>query len=699
MALTKANNRMIDGAMVNVLDFGAVADGVDTGSSFTGTDSTAAFQAALDFASTNDKTLYIPEGNFYFAKQNLNDTGYLLCPNDKYVISGSGANTVLMIDEDPTWYDGTVGGRGVVFLFDTGTSTTGQKDEHDFFRIKDLTLKGRWSHVAGSRGLNGFRIEGFNDVQFDNIRLIDIRNNGTRSKHNNSYIVVNTYAERCAAGAWRSQDTNKVICTGNVIKHTDDDALDFHSADEFASSYPARTSIVISNNVLEGCEGIVALGAKHIVVSDNTLKLCHGSAIVVGSSIHPEGATSPFALTVSNNMIVDTIERYDNSTGGLGTSNTQQGVIYISGDQYSTASTSGVIPGKYDAVSGTVLPIWTNSGTTPKWGALNVGDTFDEGSDTTVYSSAGGFCYTVTGNVVMRTLPEVTNYSDWGFGPYYDGAYGFVDPAVNDNNFKAHGFVLLGEMSDFIISSNTVLGMPEAAVYFRGEHSSGRELAFRNGIISGNTFRAVKNGILKDNIGGSPAFADYDDWPIIISGNIFDIDPYHVSSLRTSPLDGSWVSDSGSDARAIYMRNCKGLIIENNLFKNTYAPVQGNVDPYEQFDLSKNTVACNPSAIGYTASNKGVADVPRSGEGFIYTIIFSDPTTANYDTVNNVCVNQATSVPTSGTYVTGHFVRNSNPTTASSKTVMGWARQTVGTGHAVATTTTADWAPLVIPTS
>jgi hypothetical protein len=49
MALTKANNRMIDGAVVNILDFGAVGDGV--------TDDTAAIQAALN----TGKTVYVPE--------------------------------------------------------------------------------------------------------------------------------------------------------------------------------------------------------------------------------------------------------------------------------------------------------------------------------------------------------------------------------------------------------------------------------------------------------------------------------------------------------------------------------------------------------------------------------------------------------------------------------------------------------------
>ena len=54
MALTKAHNRMIDGAEVNAKDFGAVGNGV--------TDDTAAIQAAMNFARDNNLDLYIPAG-------------------------------------------------------------------------------------------------------------------------------------------------------------------------------------------------------------------------------------------------------------------------------------------------------------------------------------------------------------------------------------------------------------------------------------------------------------------------------------------------------------------------------------------------------------------------------------------------------------------------------------------------------------
>ncbi len=61
MALTKAHNRMIAGAPVNVKDFGAVGDG--------STDDTAAIQAAIDYATANNISKVLMQGKFSLGSQ------------------------------------------------------------------------------------------------------------------------------------------------------------------------------------------------------------------------------------------------------------------------------------------------------------------------------------------------------------------------------------------------------------------------------------------------------------------------------------------------------------------------------------------------------------------------------------------------------------------------------------------------------
>lgn len=64
MALTKAHNRMIDGALINVKDYGAVGDGV--------ADDTTAIQAAIDAATAaGNQGVYAPGGPYLITTINV----------------------------------------------------------------------------------------------------------------------------------------------------------------------------------------------------------------------------------------------------------------------------------------------------------------------------------------------------------------------------------------------------------------------------------------------------------------------------------------------------------------------------------------------------------------------------------------------------------------------------------------------------
>jgi hypothetical protein len=86
MSLTKVSYSMINGAVFNVLDYGATGDGT--------TDDTAAFQAAVNAAFTPEasnfggSTLFIPRGNYKI-------TTVITLPNAQFNITGAGSSSVI----------------------------------------------------------------------------------------------------------------------------------------------------------------------------------------------------------------------------------------------------------------------------------------------------------------------------------------------------------------------------------------------------------------------------------------------------------------------------------------------------------------------------------------------------------------------------------------------------------------------------
>lgn len=91
MALTKASYSMITGAPVNILDFGAVGDGV--------TDDTVAIQAAIDYvvASATPNDLVFPEGTYKCSATIVVNVGFVSCIGQRAVLDFSTIGNIAAI--------------------------------------------------------------------------------------------------------------------------------------------------------------------------------------------------------------------------------------------------------------------------------------------------------------------------------------------------------------------------------------------------------------------------------------------------------------------------------------------------------------------------------------------------------------------------------------------------------------------------
>lgn len=682
MPLTKANNRMIDGAMVNVLDYGAVADGVDTGSAFTGTDNTAAFQAAIDAAGAVGAVLYIPAGKYRFAANTTADSSTLTLNNSIHIFDGYGAE-LLIDDNAPTVYS------LLDFIRTANLGTSTNLDDRELLQINGVTFKGRWSHSNYYPGTNVLTVENFARIELNDVKAYDIPAKFSRSRYNGALAVTGFEGKRIASDCIRFVDTPNVEITNINLSEIDDDCIALPVSS--AALADSRSRITISNATIEKCEGILILGARVAALNNIAMRLCMGTQIFVGGFVGTEGVASPHNLTLSNITITDPLNRADGGSFGSPPTamlTTLDAAIIVAGIQ-PTDATTAVRPEYYDAVSGAfVTPYQLDTNSNPIMYNYGTSNTLD-----------GGYNIVIDGCTVMRTLPPVPAYSDWGLGLAFS-RFGRYDPAVAIDNWATNGIQLNGSIKNGVVSDCSVMGFTEGAgVILRSlaATASDREREFENIIIDGCSVRDCKYGVEQSATSASSIFT----WSVIVRDCSFDLDPFHTSAARTSPLNGSWLSGLTVFQRpvGVFFRQSYGWSIHNCSFANCYDSILANSNFFENADIKENILLCEPSAIGFSTSNLGIGNIPAGGAAFIHYVIDADPTSATYMKTTTIPVSQASAVPTSGTYVTGHFVKNTNPTTASSKTTLGWVRQTVGSSHTVATTTTADWAPLVVPTS
>ena len=176
MALTKVNNRMIDGAVLNVVDYGAVGDGT--------ADDTVAINAALSAVTSGD-AVYFPPGNYKITSQITFDKDNVCIFGDgstQTIITYAGASTT---NDIFLMGDGTNEFKNFAFKGLRITSSVTMTGGFTFnFRrmvrsyLYDIILEGQDGNVP-PKLYGGLWFNGLDDVQLTQFRFA-LLNEGIR---------------------------------------------------------------------------------------------------------------------------------------------------------------------------------------------------------------------------------------------------------------------------------------------------------------------------------------------------------------------------------------------------------------------------------------------------------------------------------------------------------------------------------------
>ena len=626
----------------SAVKFGAIADGV--------TDNSAVITRAVAAGVTS---LYFPAGTYYFSTTPGSESG--INPTGLRRIFGDGiGQTILQYNE------GTTGSPSRLFY--RSANNPGYTGTHrDSLIFEDIEFRGTYTDSdATYRGGTCIHLDAYDEIRFHRCAWRNCASFATDLHWCNRVVFDHCLWDNIGRDQARGRDCFYMRVTNCFFSRGGDDAVAWHTV-QYSVGYnpddgsPRRQGLFVHNNYFADTSvGVSALGPRFASICDNMIVRGRGAGIYI-TNVATEGTFAPHQIRIMNNTITDRADASSNPA------------IYVSAaDPRATVASSSVIPG-YPA-SGTGAFQFP-------WDYLN-----SDGSDAADALPPISDII-VSGNIIGRTLPTVTNYSDWGYGvggkldshPY--------NPAITNAGLRwSAGISIKGGMR-VLIDRNIVSHTTDAIVLIPPASLNPSSWAAQ---ISHNTVFDCIGRLVQIN-GATSRRTDF-----IVHGNQLNGDFYRQAG--NSNTDGTY--DSGNTTpTAIDVGGNSGGRVEDNVIQNV-ARVHAGSD-FTTNKWNNNTCICDPVALGASASNKGIGNVPNPAEDFKFIIADCDPTSATFGQLKNVCIERSNVMPTSGTYLQNQVVKNGNVTLAGGKTTAGWVRLTTGTGHVSGT----DWTALVIPNS
>ena len=519
--------------------------------------------------------------------------------------------------------------------------------ENQNITVHDLTLRGTTDiNPTGSKAEN---LQIYDTANVDVYRVrsyysgifgIDVKYSMPVSVHDNTV----EYSNADGIAVWSSPEAT---ISGNHISNCPDDAISAHTTDTDPS--PPRSGVVVENNTISACQGINVLGAKIVTIKGNNLRYMLGSAINFGVSPgFSQGATPNFAVTITDNVITDVI-----GWPNIPQRNGEQFYILIGGGPKGA------------------------SGLLPTFGAANTTGALYANNTTSSINTPGGGYVDISHNILMRTLPPVSQYSQWGFSPYiWTSSSGATAPYYNgpvtEANLETPGIQINGPLRNSKVEHNLIA--TSASPIFLTSHTS---LDYDGLRIGWNKLADI--GAIGITDGGGSGYTDQQRIEIV--GNEIDGDPRFVSTNRGS--NGTWLANNYPFA--IAFNGVSGITLTDNTFRNVANPIsQGS----GVWTLHNNTQYANPiGGTGFHTTNTGIGYVYPSGDDWRTITEDDNPNSGTYGQMLNTGTKSASTMPASGTWMTGTFVSNNAPNANSGSTLLGWLRVTTGSGNVLNT----DW--------
>jgi hypothetical protein len=613
----------------NVRDFGAVGDGV--------TNDRNAFQAAFNAANAaGGGVVYMPPGRY----RKADTAGNLWTIYSNTSLVGEGDESVIFFDDRSTQ------ARSGNDMIITDPAIETQNIEFKNFKVEG-TLLTELNMTNQKFCFTGNRING---LRFENITMVGLRAMATAFNQVKNGIFTGNRLEYIALDGLRATSSQNVIFSNNTFKAVTDDCIAAHT---YNSDSPRAGGFIITGNTIEASQGIKVLGAKELVISNNVMRRTLRTPIHIETTgaANIEGQTNFLSINITGNTICDTF-------GNRGTTSAIYCIYQNGRSKQALAQQPGVSTSPYEYNYLTDI----NNGTTVKSGAFGVN---------------------ITNNIISRTLGDVAQYSDFGYGQLFDRTTsGFwSNPSVNFSSQLTHGIIFGSGVNGLNISDNTISGTTFTGINLVNNISS-NIIDFNNVTISRNTIIDVVGYGLFCNTSGSGVGASN----ILITSNTFDIDPFFRNANHAA--NNTWTATSG--AAGIINLFLIGLYASDNVFKNCAST--GLQGPPIIYPSGRNYIYADFTSGGVNdaGTNYGVRFIPAFKNNIVIPI-FGDPTASNYGQIRNTIVTTSFAQPTSGYYIRGAFVDNANPTVTgtlgSQYTISGWFRLTTGNAHVANT----DW--------